>query len=475
MKDFDFLVIGGGSAGYNGAAAACELGLRVGVIDGAEELGGLCILRGCMPSKTLLESANRYMTLRRAAEFGLRANQTAFQPDEILARKNRLVGEFAGHRSKQLQSGRFELIRGWATFVDPHTVEVRMSDGSTRRVTSETFLLATGSHLKAVALPGLAETGFLTSDEVLAAPGVPRSVIILGGGAIAVEFASYFAAFEAQVTIVQRSEQLVREMDGDVAECLAKATRARGMKLFCNTRLLRAERAENGLKRIVFQQAGGTVSVEAEEIFYALGRQPRTEDMSLESAGVELTHGRLQVSPTQQTCVPHIFAAGDVAGPYEIVHIAIQQAELSARNASRIVKGRGNHHGADVQRSLEEIDYRLRLFAVFSSPEIAMVGLTERELESQGMGYNVACYPFDDHGKSLVHGECEGFVKLLASEASCEIVGAAVIGPHASELIHEIVVAMRFRATARDLAQIPHYHPTLSEIWTYPAEELAQK
>ena len=474
MKDFDFLVIGGGSAGYNGAVAACELGLRVGVIDGAEELGGLCILRGCMPSKTLLESANRYMTLRRASEFGLRAGPIAFHGDEIMARKNRLVGEFARYRAKQLQAGRFELLRGWAMFIDPHTVEIRAPDGATRRVTSETFLLATGSHLGAVPLPGLAETGFLTSDDVLASPQVPQSVIILGGGAIAVEFAAYFSAFESQVTIVQRSEHLMKEMDGDVAEALAKASRARGMKVFCHTRLLCAERGADGLKRVVFQQAGKTMTVEAEEIFYALGRQPCTEGLELERAGVDLTHGRLKVSPTQQTCVPHIFAAGDVAGPYEIVHIAIQQAELAARNAIRIVKGL-NDGGTAAPRRLDEIDYRLRLFAVFSSPEIAMVGLTERELESQALPYNVACCPFNDHGKSLVHGETEGFVKLLASEASGEIVGAAVIGPHASELIHEIVVAMRFRATARDLAQIPHYHPTLSEIWTYPAEELAQK
>ena len=475
VKDYDCLIIGGGSAGYNGASAACDLGLRVALVEASDELGGLCILRGCMPSKTLLESANRHVTLRRAVEFGLRTGPISVLGEEIIARKERLVGEFAKYRSRQLQSGRFDLFRGWAEFIDPHTVGVRFGDDSARQITAETFLLATGSHLKIVPLPGLEETGYRTSDDVLASTHIPRSVIVLGGGAVAMEYAHYYEALGAGVTIVQRSEQLLKEMDGDIADALAQAFRKRGMKIYCHTQLIRAEPIGNGLKRVVFRQADQTIAVEAEEIVYALGREPRTEGLHLERAGVELTHLRLKVEPTQQTCVPHIFAAGDVAGPYEIVHIAVQQAELAARNASRLVRALSEGEGRRIHRPLEEIDYRLRLFAVFSSPEVAMVGLAEWELESQAVPYNVACYPFDDHGKSMVMGETDGFVKLLTSEATGEIVGAAVVGPHASELIHEVVVAMRFRATARDLAQIPHYHPTLSEIWTYPAEELARK
>ena len=467
MKDYDFLIIGGGSAGYNAAAAACKLGLRVAVVEGAEELGGLCILRGCMPSKTLLESANRHATLRRASEFGLLAGPVSFSLPEIQARKNGLVAEFADYRSKQLEGGMFDFHRGWAGFVDPHTVEVTAADGSKRQFTAETFLLATGSRLKEVELPGLKETGYLDSDAVLRSSRLPQSVIVLGGGATAVEFAHYYAELGARVTIIQRSEQLLKDMDGDVAQALAEAYRKRGVEVFCHTQLLRVERTESGAKRVVFCEGGETKSVEAEEIVYALGREAQTDGLQLEQAGITGTKACLKVAATQQTCVPHIFAAGDVAGVYEIVHIAIQQGELAARNAARLVKG------SRAPGMLEEIDYRLRLFVVFSSPEVAMVGLTEQELQAQSVPYRVATYPFCDHGKSLVMGETEGFVKLLASEESGEIIGGAVIGPHASELIHEIVVAMRFHATAGELAAIPHYHPTLSEIWTYPAEELA--
>lgn len=470
MKDYDLLIIGGGSAGYNGASTACQLGLRAAVVEGAEELGGLCILRGCMPSKTVLESANRYLTLRRAAEFGLSAEKIDFSCAEILARKKRLVAEFADYRAKQLAGGRFDLHRGWARFEDPHTVEVAGPDGTKKRLTAETFLLATGSCRKKVDIPGLDEVGYWDSDAVLSLTHIPRSVVILGGGATAVEFAHFYSALGTQVTVVQRSPQLLKEMDGDVAKCLEETYRKRGIRVYCHTQLVRVERSEQGLKRVVFQQAGKIRTAEAEEIVYALGRDPQFAGLDLERAGLDATRGRLNVGPTQQTTVPHIFAAGDAAGPYEIVHIAIQQAELATRNAARLVKGLA---GQGMPKALEEIDYRLRLFVVFGGPEVAMVGLTEGELEEASMPYKVATYSFNDHGKSMVAGETDGFVKLLVSEETQEIVGGAVIGPHASELIHEIVVAIRFRATARDLLEVPHYHPTLSEIWTYPAEELA--
>jgi len=457
--NFDFLIIGGGSAGYAAARTAVTLGLKTCVVDGAEVLGGLCILRGCMPSKTLLESASRFSTMRRAREFGLRAGGLEVVGPEILARKRKLIGEFAAYRQGQLTAGKFELVRGHARFADPHTVEVNLREGGTRRIAAKTFLLATGSVVSNAPLPALNEIACWTTDDALESPEVPASIIVLGGGATAVESATYYAGLGREVTLIQRSGQLLKGTDADLAAALASGLRERGVKVFMNTRLVGAQRTPDR-KRITFEHGGEQLTVEAEQVLHALGRAPNTRGLGLKTAGVDLA----TMKPTQQTSQPHIFAAGDVAGPFEVVHIAIQQAEVAARNAAR--------HAAGSGEALEETDYRLKLFAVFSDPELSVVGQSESELRAAGAEFRVATYPFNDHGKSLVMGETDGFVKLIAAPGG-EILGGACVGPHAAELIHEIVVAMRFRATAAQLASTPHYHPTLSEIWTYPAEELA--
>jgi pyruvate/2-oxoglutarate dehydrogenase complex dihydrolipoamide dehydrogenase (E3) component len=458
--NFDFAIIGGGSAGYAAARTAVALGLKTCVVDGADELGGLCILRGCMPSKTLLESAGRFSTMRRAHEFGLRASGLEVVGPEILARKRKLIGEFAAYRQEQLTAGKFELVRGQARFTDPHTVEVSLREGGTRRITAKTFLLATGSVVNDAPLPALNEIGCWTTDDALESAEIPASIIILGGGATAVEFATYYAGLGREVTLIQRSAQLLKGSDADVATALEQGLRERGVKLFTNTRLVGANRTGDR-KQILFEHGGGRITVEAAQVLHALGRSPNIRGLGLENAGVDLA----AMKATQQTSQSHIFAAGDVSGPFEIVHIAIQQGEVAARNAAR--------HAAGSGEALEETDYRLKLLAIFSDPEVAIVGQTENELRAAGTQFRVASYPFNDHGKSLVMGETDGFVKLIAATSGGEILGGACVGPHAAELIHEIVVAMRFRATAAQLAMTPHYHPTLSEIWTYPAEELA--
>jgi pyruvate/2-oxoglutarate dehydrogenase complex dihydrolipoamide dehydrogenase (E3) component len=462
--DFDFIVLGGGSAGYAGAATAARLGLKTAVVEGGPEVGGLCILRGCMPSKTLLESGHRAEDIRRAGEFGLRAEYLGADAAAIRARKRRLIGEFADYRRQQLKDAAFEFIRGEATFTGAQSVEVRLLDGSGRRTLSgRAFLIATGSRVQWHEIPGLRETGCWTSDDVLDSERIPASVVVLGGGAIALELASYYAGIGSRVRVIQRGGQILKETDEDVATALTQALEHRGIEIFRGTQLRRAERVDGG-KRVHFSHAGSERFVDGEEIIYALGREPATESLQLAKAGVT-TRGPRIIADAHQRCGPgHIFAAGDVCGPLEVVHIAIQQAELAARNAARTLQR--------LDGAFEEIDYRLALFAVFTHPQVASVGLSERAAR-QNHQIVTAKYPFADHGKSIIHGATDGFVKLIAEGASRKIIGASCVGPEAADLIHEIVVAMHFGATAGDLARIPHYHPTLSEIWTYPAEELA--
>lgn len=462
--DFDFIVIGGGSAGYAGASTATRLGLKTAVVDGGREVGGLCILRGCMPSKALLESGHRAEAIRHAGEFGLRAEYFGADGRAMRARKQRLIGEFADYRRGQLEDGRFAFIRGRASFVDGHTIDVRLLEGGQRRLTARAFLVATGSVIGGPKIAGLDETGFWTSDDVLDAERIPESVCVLGGGAIALEAASYYRGLGVATTVIQRGNQVLKGVDDDVAEAVTEALEKRGVAFFRGTQLLHAEWAE-GKKRVHFHHAGQPRAIEAEEIIYALGRRPAIDGLVLANAEVPVSRGGI-VANAQQQCGPaHLFAAGDVCGPHEIVHVAIYQAELAARNAARVL-GR-------LAGPLEMIDYKLKLFAVFTQPQVAAVGLTEREAGELNYDFVTAKYSFADHGKALIRGETDGFVKLIAERATRRLLGAACVGPDASELIHEIVVAMHFGATAGDLACVPHYHPTLSEIWTYPAEELA--
>lgn len=465
MNEFDFVVIGGGSAGYAAARTAAGEGLRTAVIDGSEELGGLCILRGCMPSKTLIESANRLQDMREAAEFGLKSGEVGFDGAKIIERKRRLVSEFAGYRAQQLQSGKFELIRGHARFASPHELAVRLRGGGEQAVRSRSILVATGSVIRHPAIPGLVQTKPLTSDDVLDNERPPVSLLVLGAGPVALEMAHYHRALGAEVTVVQRSKQILSSMDCDVADAVQRGMERCGTRFVPGSRIVAAGTSARG-KWVRVARHDREQTLEAAEILLALGRDPATAGLDLAQAGLESAPAHpLATTDTQQTSVPHIFGAGDVTGKLEIVHIAIEQGEIAARNAARLLRGS--------KEPLETIDYRLRLFAVFTQPEAAMVGLTEREAAELGLDFAAATHPFDDHGKSMVHGKTDGFVKLIADRRSGELIGGAVVGPHASELIHEVVVAMRYRATAGQFLKIPHYHPTLSEIWTYPAEELA--
>ena len=463
--EFDLVVIGGGSAGYAAARTAAALGARTAVIEGGKEIGGLCILRGCMPSKSFLESAHRWHDIQRAREFGLEVKPIKVNMKCIQARKQHLVGGFASYRTKQLRGGKFSFIRGHASFLDATTLLVER--GTKRElVTALSFIIATGSVITHVPVPGLWETGCLTSDTALDAERIPKRLAVLGGGVIAVELGQFFARVGSQTTILQRSKRLVRSYDPDVSRELERAMKAEGIDVRTSVKLLEVRKTGKG-KKILFQRGTKREEIVVDEILYALGREPALKGLKLENAGIELTDGKLKVDETMATASPHIYAVGDTVGPHEVVHIAIQQGEIAARNAIDHV--RGDH------QVKEKFDGRLNTLVAFTDPEIASVGLTEMEATAKGIDYLTAKYPFDDHGKSLIGGYEFGFVKLLAEKSRGEIIGAQIIGPHASDLIHELIAVMRYRGTVEELAQMPHYHPTLAEIVTYPAEELMDK
>jgi pyruvate/2-oxoglutarate dehydrogenase complex dihydrolipoamide dehydrogenase (E3) component len=454
---YDVAVIGGGSAGYAAARTTSSAGLRTVVVEGGAEVGGLCILRGCMPTKALLYSAEVMHLAKNSHVFGIWSQKVEADFPALMARKNRLIGEFADYRRKQLTSGKFEFIRANASFLNEK--EVALSTGE--KISADHFVMATGSKIAPSPLSHLDEVGYITSDEALTLERLPKSLIVLGGGAVAVEFAQFFARVGVRVTLIQRGSHILREADEDAARVIEKVFRREEMTVFTGTHIANAWK-ENGLKWVCFEYEGQAINVAAEEILFALGRVPNTSNMGLEKTGVTIEYGRFLTNSKMQTTVPHIYAAGDCTGLYEIVHIAIQQGEIAAHNII---------HPHDQKA----IDYRLYTSVVFTDPPLAHVGLTEKEAKERKIPVLTATYPFNDHGKSLIMEALDGFVKLLADPATGEIMGAACVGPLAGELIHEIVAAMYKRMTVHELAAMPHYHPTLAEIWTYPAEELASQ
>ena len=455
--DFDVAIIGGGSGGYAVARTTAGARLKTAVIEGGREVGGLCILRGCMPSKALLYAAEVLHLAGHATPWGIHAAKVGFNLRAVMARKDRLIKEFAGYRAEQLNRGRFNFIRAGAKFLDAHTVA--LTNGT--QLTARHFVIATGSSVAPCPLPELADLGYLTSDDALVLKKLPTSLIILGGGSVACEFAQLFARFGVKVTLIQRSKQVLTEFDADAGAEIAKVFAREGITVFTGTKLVGAGR-KGRLKSVRFEHQGKSVTVSAQEILFALGRVPNTASLDLEKAGVQTDDGRVVANEFMQTTAAHIYAAGDCTGPHEIVHIAIQQGETAAHNIKH-------------PRQKRTMDYRLLISVVFTDPQVAAVGLTEKTARAGGIPFLAASYPFNDHGKSLIMEAKDGFVKLLADPRSGEILGGECVGPSGGELIHEIVAAMAKRMTVKELAAMPHYHPTLAEIWTYPAEELAEK
>ena len=278
---------------------------------------------------------------------------------------------------------------------------------------------------------------------------------------MALEFAQFFARFDVEVTLLQRSPHILKAFDDDVAGEVEAAFREEGITVHTGCSLTDA-RQDGNEKVIVYERDGGQHEVRAEAVFHGLGRSPNTGSLALENGGVETERGRILCDAHMRTSTPHIYAGGDCTGPHEIVHLAIQQGEVAAHN---ILHPDGLH----------SMDYRMLISVVFTDPQAATVGHTEKTAKARGIPYLTASYPFNDHGKSIIMEAMHGFVKLLCDPESGEILGGACVGPMGGELIHEIVTAMAKRMTVAELAAVPHYHPTLAEIWTYPAEELAEK
>jgi pyruvate/2-oxoglutarate dehydrogenase complex dihydrolipoamide dehydrogenase (E3) component len=446
----DVVVVGAGSGGYAAACTARDFGCSVALVDQGP-LGGLCILRGCMPSKTLLASSDALSDARDASALGVHARGLSTDMPFIAARKRRLVKEFADYRVEGIE--KFPLYTGVARFRS--VTELAVGDDVVLEASS--FIVATGSRVQESTLPGLAQTGYIDSDALLDLEEIPESVVVLGGGYTACELGQFLARMGSKTTILIRAAHLLTQADDDVGSALTEYFREEGIEVVNETALLSAER-RGGMKIVRYRVGDEEREAAGGEIFYAHGRVPNVDGLDLEKAGVD--YGNLSgitVDETLRTSAPNIFAVGDVTGNYMLVHVAIYQGEVAARNICL----RGN----------EKAEYGLvGAHTIFTDPQVAAVGMSEKELKRKGIAYIRGRYDFADHGKAQCLAKTKGFVKMMADPNDGRILGAAIIGPQGSELIHEVIVAMNYAATVDQFMRIPHLHPTLAEIWTYPAE-----
>jgi pyruvate/2-oxoglutarate dehydrogenase complex dihydrolipoamide dehydrogenase (E3) component len=451
----DLIVIGAGSAGFAAARTARDVGCNVALVD-TGPLGGLCILRGCMPSKALLASSDALADARDAKALGIHVEGITVDMPFIAARKRALVKEFADYRIEGIE--RFPIYRGAARFLSPTSIAV----GEATVLEAPKFVVATGSLIPASVLPGLAETGYIDSDALLEIESIPKSVVVLGGGYTACELGQFLARMGARTTMLIRSGHLLTASDDDVGNALTHYFREEGIDVVDHATLVGAYR--RGTEKVVrYSVDGDEREAAGEEIFYALGRVPNVEGLGLENAGIAYDPRLgIQVDATMRTTNPDVYAVGDVTGEYMLVHVAIYQGEVAARNACMNLNESANYEIVGAH-------------TIFSDPQVAAVGASEKALRRLGISYVSGRYDFAEHGKAQCLAKTKGFVKMMADRESGAILGACVIGPQASELIHEVIVAMAFASTADQFMRIPHLHPTLAEIWTYPAEICAAK
>ncbi|WP_410875963.1 dihydrolipoyl dehydrogenase [Nocardia sp. A7] len=462
MPEFDLMVIGGGPGGYVAAIRAAQRGLQVCVVE-KERPGGVCLNWGCIPTKAMLRSAEVFQTLTTAAEFGVHADNVRYDFAAVRQRKDGIVKELTDGVAGLLKANGVTVIEGHARFVEPTVVEVHevgaspIFDGgpryaaaagaAMRRVSARDVIVATGSVPARLPIPGAELPGVVTSDGAFGLTEVPRRLVVIGGSAVGAEWASLFATFGSQVTVVEMQDRLVPLEDKEIGDALGRSFRKRGITVLTGATVTAI--TEGDALRV---SVGGSTAadLDADVVLVGVGRRPNTADLGLEVAGIATdARGFIEVDDRLRTGVEHVYAIGDVTGRALLAHVASHQGITAAE----VIAGHDAH-----------IDYAVIPAATFTHPEIASVGLTEDAARAAGHEVITAKFPFAALGRAKTFGETEGFIKIVAGQAHQEVLGVHIIGPSASDLIAEGALAISLEATLDELADTIHAHPTLGEI-----------
>jgi len=450
---YDVVIIGSGPAGYTAAIRAGQYGLKTALIEKDGFLGGTCLHVGCIPTKALLFNAELWDHLKDAKEFGIEGvDARALNWAAIQERKSKIVAKHAKGLEFLMKKNKVETVKGYGKLTGPAqngllTVEVA-NDGKTNRLKAKNVLLATGSEARM--LPGLvADDRVLTNIEILSLRDLPKSLVIVGAGAVGVEFASIYRSFGCEVTIVEMLPRLVPVEDEEVSKELARVYRKRGINFHTSAKVEKVEKTKAGIA-VTITVDGEQEKIEAEKILIAVGRKPRTENVGLEKTKIKPERGFIQVDSWMHTAEPGVYAVGDVVlGAPQLAHVGAMEALVAvARIAGKPSKPINPEHIPG---------------ATYCHPEIGSVGLTEAKAREAGYNVKVGKFPFTANSRASIVGQHEGFIKIVADAEYGEILGVHIIGPQATELIAEAVAAMELEATVEDLVWTIHAHPTLAE------------
>jgi dihydrolipoamide dehydrogenase len=456
-EQFDVAIIGSGPGGYVAAIRAAQLGLKVAIIEKDKRLGGTCTLRGCIPTKQLLMSAHVYEQMQHAADFGVEATGIQLAFANVQKRKDKVVMKNSKGIEYLMKKNKITPFAGTGKLSLPGKIEVTTADGKKEIVNTKSIIIATGSVVRPI--PGFETDGqrVVNSDHILELKEVPKSLIVMGAGAVGVEFASVYSRFGSVTTLVELLPRLVPLEDEEVSKELEKSFRKRGLKSQVDTKLEKLERSDTGVVVTGKTSKGEAVRLEAEMLLVAVGRMPYTEGLGLEGTKIKVEKGFIQVDEFQQTGEKGVYAIGDVVPTPLLAHLASKEGIVAAEHIAG-------------QKDVRPINLRLVPNCTYCDPEVASVGLTEAKAREMGYEVKLGKFPFSASGKARILGEEEGFVKIVSEAKYDEILGVHIIGPHATELIAEACVAMQLESTAEELGRTVHAHPTVSEAIMEAAE-----
>jgi dihydrolipoamide dehydrogenase len=450
MNNYDVIIIGSGPGGYVSAIRCAQLGMKTALIERYKVLGGTCLNVGCIPSKALLDSSEHFHNAKHNfKEHGIELKDLEVNLKQMIERKRQVVSQTNGGIDYLMKKNKIDVYHGHGSFVDKNTVEIAKDDKSTEKISGKNIIIATGS--KPASLPGIEpdKKRIITSTEALELTEVPKHMIVIGGGVIGVELGSVYARLGAKVSVVEYSDSIIGSMDKSLGKELQKVLKKEGFEFFNNHKVISATAKGKGVVVVAKNNKDEEVKLEGDYCLLSVGRKPYTANLGLEKAGVQVDErGRISTNEHLETNVKGIYAIGDVVKGAMLAHKAEEEGVFVAE----VIAGQKPH-----------INYNLIPGVVYTWPEVASVGYTEEQLKEMGRAYKSGSFNFKALGRARASMDLDGFAKVLADKETDEILGVHIIGPRASDIIAEAVVAMEYRASAEDIARMSHAHPTFTE------------